>query len=165
MIMLTVAVLVALFVSLWTWVRSFFQDKVIQTVRESLGEVWAEYIVDAIMFLDRPISMIRAQAGRIYQGFKTHVLGIRQRLSLIKPGKYNEVIETDIYDPTTRKVTVVTRGPVPVGLSELPEPLRQALVERNVKEGVLSWGEALDQRVQERAREENIPLTLEQANA
>jgi len=165
MILLVTTILVGCLVAFWSWTRSFFQDKVIPAVRSQFGDTWAEYIVDVVMFLDSPISAVRDKLAKIYRAFKTHVLGIRQKLTLVKPGVYNEIIEADVFNPQTKTVECVTRGPVRVNLFELPEPLRQALQDQKVKEGVLSWGEAMDQHLRQKAKEENIELVLQQANA
>lgn len=165
MILLATAILIGCLVALWSWVRKFFQDKVIPAVRNGLGDTWAEYIVDVIMFLDRPISAVRDKLTKIYRAFKTHVLGIRQKLTLVKPGVYNETIEADVFNPHTKTVECMTHGPVRVNLFELPEPLRQALQDQKIKEAVLSWGEAVDQHLRQKAKEENIELVLQQTNA
>lgn len=64
----------------WPYIRDFFAKTIIPLLRHKLSPGVADVVAKVIVWIDTPVSMVRAKVKELYRAFKQRVLGLTSTL-------------------------------------------------------------------------------------
>jgi hypothetical protein len=149
-ILVTVGALIAFWPHIVDWLSNIF----IPFLRKVLGNRVADRVADLVVFLDKGICSTRELLKAGWKSFKQNVLGMRSTYEKIDAQTAKATHETYVRTEDNRIMKSTTVEDVP--WAEIPPDIRQQMVAKRKKSGVVDTGKVVEEKMVEQCEAAGI---------
>jgi hypothetical protein len=145
--------------AVWPYITDIFARKIIPFVRRKLGDYLADLLSSMIVWIDEPMAYLREKLVAAWRFFKQSVIKIVRKFRKKSATKVLET--TEVWLRSQRPGAGIPMCEErELDWAELPPEIRAEMIRRGSETATIDIGKTVEDRVEERAREQKIELTL-----